>query len=754
MTDEEKKAEAKKHRGRRHSHRVHRDFLLRLGPVQRVLANVPTYMIFDDHDLTDDFFISPLWRRRVLGSVLGQVILTNGMLAYALFQDWGNDPRRYDQATDAAHPDLGGQLPGDLLVRAPSYFAAGQNVGPDPGTFTSLARMFGHQLDNTPDPDGRFPAVRPALTWHFSIDGPKHQVVAFANRTRRSYASEVGPPGNVSPEALVDQLPPPPLAAGREVLIVIAPLQVIGPGVLDEIVSPAIYRIFDMAKAGKLADDQVSGSRRMPGTNPDALETWALEPLAFEHLLKRLAEFQRVVLLSGDVHNSTGNLMRYWRGATGRPARIAQFTSSGFKNVMPVYLRALDSSAMLLQELLRARLGVERFGWDRPADDLVLLPEGRSVDDLVAATRSKLQRSPVLLPAHGWLNDNAPGSAERPELTTRLNPAKPPDWRWQVAPLLDDRPDSERPTPIRARQIDDVAVEAQLAGDSEQVLAALQTIAARHQSALDRMRNARQMLFRSNFGICRFTTEPGGTINAVHEVYTQANDPETQLPVLAPYHGADRTARPGRRAAARPAAGGCDRTRAGPGAATAMSERSVLQRLAGLVADLASDAADLGIPEVREAVLADLGGKPGTSGTVELPPAALRAGRTSRGRPGCAGRSRSHRQHRDPDRRHHRPDRGMGRRLAKPRRHFRPCLVGPSGEQLRPPGDAEMVPHSLGDRLGHRIDRDPRRRRARPYPLSQRLRDHLRVHLEPGPDARRPRRFGARRQREHARDRP
>jgi hypothetical protein len=535
MTDEEKKAEAKKHRGRRHSHRVHRDFLLGLGRVQRVLANVPTYMIFDDHDLTDDFFISPLWRRRVLGSVLGQVILTNGMLAYALFQDWGNDPRRYDQATDAAHPDLGGQLPGDLLVRAPSYFAAGQNVGPDPGTFTSLARMFGHQLDNTPDPDGRFPAVRPALTWHFSIDGPKHQVVAFDNRTRRSYASEVGPPGNVSPEALVDQLPPPPLAAGREVLIVIAPLQVIGPGVLDEIVSPAIYRIFDMAKAGKLADDQVSGSRRMPGTNPDALETWALEPLAFEHLLKRLAEFQRVVLLSGDVHNSTGNLMRYWRGATGRPARIAQFTSSGFKNVMPVYLRALDSSAMLLQELLRARLGVERFGWDRPADDLVLLPEGRSVDDLVAATRSKLQRSPVLLPAHGWLNDNAPGSAERPELTTRLNPAKPPDWRWQVAPLLDDRPDSERPTPIRARQIDDVAVEAQLAGDSEQVLAALQTIAARHQSALDRMRNARQMLFRSNFGICRFTTEPGGTINAVHEVYTQANDPETQLPVLAPY---------------------------------------------------------------------------------------------------------------------------------------------------------------------------------------------------------------------------
>ncbi|WP_380876357.1 hypothetical protein ACFB49_08320 [Sphingomonas sp. DBB INV C78] len=56
-----------------------------------------------------------------------------------------------------------------------------------------------------------------------------------------------------------------------------------------------------------------------------------------------------------------------------------------------------------------------------------------------------------------------------------------------------------------------------------------------------------------------------------------------------------------------------------------MSERSILQRLAGLIADFASDISDLGIPEVRAAVLADLGGKPGTSGNVELPPTALSA---------------------------------------------------------------------------------------------------------------------------------
>ncbi len=76
-----------------------------------------------------------------------------------------------------------------------------------------------------------------------------------------------------------------------------------------------------------MASSKVGGSRRMPGTNPDALETWSLEPLAYEHLLQRLAEYQRVVVLSGDVHNSTGNLMSYWRGNASTPARIAQFTS-------------------------------------------------------------------------------------------------------------------------------------------------------------------------------------------------------------------------------------------------------------------------------------------------------------------------------------------------------------------------------------------------------------------------------------------
>ena len=175
-------------------------------------------MMIDDHDVTDDFFLNPMWRHRVLGTALGQVILTNGMLAYALFQDWGNDPRRYDQVTTPEHPELGGQLPGRPAGPAA---AAVPGIGHRSGrgrVRRARPRCSATTSTTSPLPDGRFGAVDAPMTWHFTVDGPKHRVVALDNRTRRSYVAEIGPPGNVSPEALVDQLPRPPLPAGREVL--------------------------------------------------------------------------------------------------------------------------------------------------------------------------------------------------------------------------------------------------------------------------------------------------------------------------------------------------------------------------------------------------------------------------------------------------------------------------------------------------------------------------------------------------------
>lgn len=82
-----------------------------LRNVRRVLANTPTYMIFDDHDVTDDWNLTRKWREDVEGSTLGKRIVSNALLAFWAFQGWGNDPTSQDGLRDRivdarSDPDL------------------------------------------------------------------------------------------------------------------------------------------------------------------------------------------------------------------------------------------------------------------------------------------------------------------------------------------------------------------------------------------------------------------------------------------------------------------------------------------------------------------------------------------------------------------------------------------------------------------------------------------------------------------------
>lgn len=69
-----------------------RNFTKRVAEARRVLANIPTYMSFDDHEITDDWNLDDEW---VDGTVnaLARRVLTNGLAACWLFQAWGNEPR-------------------------------------------------------------------------------------------------------------------------------------------------------------------------------------------------------------------------------------------------------------------------------------------------------------------------------------------------------------------------------------------------------------------------------------------------------------------------------------------------------------------------------------------------------------------------------------------------------------------------------------------------------------------------------------
>lgn len=73
-------------------------FYRSLYRVRRLLANIPVYMIFDDHDITDDWNLSYEWKENVKKAPLGKHVVSNGLTAYWAFQGWGNNPDSFNRS--------------------------------------------------------------------------------------------------------------------------------------------------------------------------------------------------------------------------------------------------------------------------------------------------------------------------------------------------------------------------------------------------------------------------------------------------------------------------------------------------------------------------------------------------------------------------------------------------------------------------------------------------------------------------------
>lgn len=86
---------------------VLQQFISDLPACRRVLAHLSTAMIFDDHDITDDWNLSIAWEQAAYGHPLSRRVIGNALLAYAVCQGWGNRP-------NAIHADLAGVLSGAL----------------------------------------------------------------------------------------------------------------------------------------------------------------------------------------------------------------------------------------------------------------------------------------------------------------------------------------------------------------------------------------------------------------------------------------------------------------------------------------------------------------------------------------------------------------------------------------------------------------------------------------------------------------
>jgi hypothetical protein len=394
--------------------------------VRRVLANVPVLTICDDHEVTDDWFITGAWRARVLGSSLGRAIMRNALLAYVMFQAWGNTPEAF------ATP---GTPEAQLLELAPKLFL-GPEI-PDPAIVPQVDTLLG--LD---DLTGGGTAPRVAFNYHVDIAGAR--LVVLDTRNHREYVTPNGPPGLLSSAALDAQLP---VSSTDDVpvLIVVSPAPVLGPRITEEILEPLITRTADFVHLvmHKHWDPAAGYDAKLPiGDLFVDVEHWSARPAAFERFLARVSRCPRVVILAGDVHYAASYVMDYQRfdvptddggvpssdpPPPGSTSRIVNFTSSPIQNEWPYRIPVIVRTIGMLENLERIGFDGARLGWTR------IDPPVFTGGDLAAGEgrplRARLRREPVVLPMLGWTNPHS---------------IRPPEWAYRVAPIFDTRSDDIR----------------------------------------------------------------------------------------------------------------------------------------------------------------------------------------------------------------------------------------------------------------------------------------------------------------------
>lgn len=84
-------------------------FVAELPAVRRALAHIPTYMIFDDHDVTDDWNLTRGWEEAAYNHSFSKQIIGNALIGYCLCQGWGNAPEKFTDLIEEIAPTFSQQ---------------------------------------------------------------------------------------------------------------------------------------------------------------------------------------------------------------------------------------------------------------------------------------------------------------------------------------------------------------------------------------------------------------------------------------------------------------------------------------------------------------------------------------------------------------------------------------------------------------------------------------------------------------------
>ncbi|MEH7234580.1 hypothetical protein [Bacillus sp. JJ1562] len=269
-----------------------------LSKVRRLLANISTYMIFDDHDITDDWNISHDWKNSVYQSDLGRHVIANGLTAYLLFQGWGNDPNQFNQI---------------FLRKIWKYCNTYDTTSPSHHVWEDLLWNFNQWNFVAP--------TNPKAIFLDTRTQRKYDHTPLAVSLGRNIAEKDRPPqliGEQGWQTVTDCLYASDWKSGGP-LLVISPAPVYGIGLIESFLNQYIYPLKTIG---------------VPVTTAFDFESWKYDGKGFSQLLHQIKDWNpsHCFILSGDVHYAsavTTNIEFH----DGENLCIHQFTSSPLNNM-------------------------------------------------------------------------------------------------------------------------------------------------------------------------------------------------------------------------------------------------------------------------------------------------------------------------------------------------------------------------------------------------------------------------------------
>jgi hypothetical protein len=286
-------------------------FVQTLSAVRRVLANIPSYMIFDDHEVTDDWNMTREFCNGVYGTELGLRIIQNALVAFSLCQHWGNVPEDFLVSGTTApvvslHP--GASLLALIDTPQPTAANAFKEKAADYDRFSKdIRKVLAIHDANTlrgRDDNAVFHDTE-SLRYNFTVEGPNHQVIFTDTRTWRSFPRNADGTHlltrNQQTDQYKQQILDAPDTRDRLLLVVVTtnapPVQPIRAATRHDRLTNALQHF------------------------PDLYEAWELPSVSFDRLLVALTSklpldssnqhTGPVILLSGDVHHSFASRIIY-----------------------------------------------------------------------------------------------------------------------------------------------------------------------------------------------------------------------------------------------------------------------------------------------------------------------------------------------------------------------------------------------------------------------------------------------------------